>query len=139
MAHRTRFIGVLFSLALLCAPVSAYTATPDETVPESGPKERPLVLLPLYASLTTLQVLDLHSTLHARINGAQELNPLVGRSKVSLWAMKTAAAGVMVYLVERTWKKNPAAAVALAVGMNSAYLMIVARNYRVASRAALRR
>jgi hypothetical protein len=87
----------------------------------------------LYVSFAVLQGLDAHSTLTAVGAGRSEANPavkrLVSRPATFLGAKLAATAGTL-YLTERLWKKNRAAALALMVAVNVTYGAIVASNYR---------
>lgn len=99
--------------------------------------ERPPALVPLYVSFIGLQALDVHSTFTALNDGAREGNPLVRGtldSPAGLFALKAGATAGVVFLTEKLWKKNRTAAVLAMVGVNSAYLTIAARNYRVGPR-----
>ncbi|HEY7791663.1 MAG TPA: DUF5658 family protein [Vicinamibacterales bacterium] len=96
---------------------------------------RPAALVPLYVSFATLQALDVRSTMTALGNGASEANPLLGgitQHTDAFLALKMGAAAGTIFVSEKLWKRNPVAAVALMVGLNSAYAVVVAHNYRVA-------
>ena len=96
----------------------------------------------MYLAYGTLQVLDVHSTLRAVGAGAVEANPLVRpivSTPAGLISLKAASALGTVYLVERLRKRNPTAAFAFAVGVNSLYTIAVVHNYRVGTRMARRR
>ena len=102
--------------------------------PQSG---RPPALVPLYVSFVGLQALDVHSTITAVNDGAQEGNPLVRGTldnPAGLFALKAGATVGVVFLTEKLWKRNRTAAVLAMIGVNSAYLTIAARNYRVGQR-----
>ena len=95
----------------------------------------------MYLAYGTLQVLDVHSTLRAVGAGAVEANPLVRpivSTPAALISLKAASALGTVYLVERLRKRNPTAAFAFAVGVNSLYTIAVVHNYRVGTRMARR-
>lgn len=95
---------------------------------------RPNALIPLYAGFAVLQALDAHSTISAIGNGAVEANPLLGGVAAhpgALLAVKMGAAVGTIFVAEKLWKRNPVAAVALMVGLNSAYAIVVAHNYKV--------
>ncbi|MDE3156998.1 MAG: hypothetical protein KGN76_18000 [Acidobacteriota bacterium] len=98
---------------------------------------RPGALVPLYATFAVLQGLDAHSTLTAINRGATEANPLLGglaSNSGALLAVKMGAAAGTIFVAEKLWKRNPAAAIVLMVGLNSAYAMIVAHNYQLGNR-----
>jgi hypothetical protein len=98
---------------------------------------RPSPLLPLYVQYAGLQVLDVHSTRLAVDAGHSEGNPLMAplvSKPAALVAVKAGAAFSTIYLTEKLWKKNRVAAVAFMVGVNSAYAIVAARNYRLAAK-----
>ncbi len=95
---------------------------------------RPMALPALYASFGVLQALDFVSTRRGLSAGAHEANPLmrgVVSSGAGLMAAKAGVAAGSVFLSERMWKRNPAAALAMMVALNSAYAIVVAHNYNV--------
>lgn len=97
--------------------------------------QRPRALVPLYVGFTALQVLDARSTMTALGRGAAEANPLMGgvaRHPGALLAVKIGAAAGTIVVTEKLRKRNPVAAVALMIGINSAYAIVVAHNYHVA-------
>ncbi len=92
------------------------------------------VLVPLYASFALLQALDAHSTLRAVDGGAAEANPIMGaiaHEPVALLAVKAGLTASTIYLVEKVRVRSRGAAIALMAVLNSAYVTIVAHNYRV--------
>ncbi len=96
--------------------------------------KRPSLLPALYASFAGLQVADFVSTRQGLSSGARETNPLMRQvvgSNAGFIAMKAGAAAGSIFIAERMWKKNPAAAIATMVAMNSLYGIVVARNYSV--------
>ena len=121
------------------APVSEQAAVAAQSL-ITRPRlftHRPGALVPLYASFAVLQALDAHSTLTAINMGATEANPLlrgVASHPGALLAVKMGAAVGTIFVAEKLWKRNPVAAVALMVGLNSAYAMIVAHNYQLGNR-----
>ncbi|MCH7750325.1 MAG: hypothetical protein IH939_19775 [Acidobacteria bacterium] len=100
-------------------------------------RRRPPALLPLYVTFAALQMLDAHSTTTALKNGAVEENPVVaalaGHTGV-LYATKIAATAATVYIGEKLWRKNRFAAIMTMVAINSAYAVVVHRNYGIANR-----
>jgi hypothetical protein len=95
------------------------------------------VLTPLYISFGMLQALDLHSTFRALEGGGQEANPLIGSvigTPAGVIALKGAATIGIIYMSEKVSRRNRIAAVLTMIGLNSAYAMIVARNYSIARR-----
>jgi hypothetical protein len=101
------------------------------------PPRRPRSLVPLYITFGTLQALDAHSTLRGISSGQREANPVVnglaGRPGAVV-AIKAATAATTILVTEQIWKRNRLAAVATMVAVNSAYAVIAAHNYRMASR-----
>ena len=96
--------------------------------------ERPTVLLPLYASFITLQVLDIHSTQYALDRGAVEGNPMVKSvtgSTAAMAAMKAAGTAGVIFASEKLRAKNKAASIALMVATNSMMIWVVQHNYGV--------
>ena len=72
-------------------------------------RRRPPVLIPLYVSLATFNLLDAHSTFRAVDAGARELNPLVAgfaNNRGALLAMKAGVAMGTVFLSERMWREG---------------------------------
>jgi hypothetical protein len=95
---------------------------------------RPGTLVPLYVSFGVLQVLDSHSTTRALERGAVEANPVmkgVAGNQTAMLAVKGAGTAGVVYVTEKMWKKNRAAAVIFMVATNSAMAWVVQRNYQV--------
>jgi hypothetical protein len=100
--------------------------------------ERPNALVPLYASMATLQGLDAVSTWKALAAGGREANPLVAPlvgSPAMLLALKAGVTGSMIYASERLWRQNRKAAVLLLVGTNVGYAVVVSHNLALAARA----
>ncbi len=125
--------------AASAAPVTAPTSQVARSLitRPRGLTHRPNALIPLYAGFAALQALDAHSTISAISNGAVEANPLLGgvaSHPGALLAVKMGAAVGTIFVAEKLWKRNPVAAVALMVGLNSAYALIVAHNYQVGRR-----
>jgi hypothetical protein len=103
--------------------------------PVHVPARRPVLLSPLYLTFGALQVLDVHSTFAATGRGRKESNPLVRGivgNPVQFIALKTIAGTGVVYLTEKTWRRNRVAAILTMVGLNAAYAAIVAHNYSLA-------
>jgi hypothetical protein len=94
------------------------------------------VMFPLYAGFGGLQVLDIHSTTRAIDAGSVEKNGMmsgVAGHPAALMLVKGGATAATIYLVETKLRKpRRAAAIAAMVGVNSAYVLIVAHNYRAA-------
>ena len=102
---------------------------------QPAPARRPALLVPLYVSFAAMQVLDITSTQHALANGGVEGNPamsgIVG-SPVAMTALKVGATAGIILLSEKVRKRNPVMAVVMMVTLNSAYAMVVSRNYAIA-------
>jgi Domain of unknown function (DUF5658) len=125
---------------LLAGPVLSKAS---QALPEAGQalSDRPAVLAPLYVSFAALQVLDIHSTLRAPDFGAREANPLVGgllASPAAFVASKAVVTTGLIYLSERLRRRHPRTAVLMMIGLNSAYAVVVARNYITEARAGTR-
>lgn len=112
-------------------------ASPGAFAQELRDRERPQALVPLYISFAALQALDVHSTTAAIEAGGRETNPVV-RSAMTMPAgavvLKAGTAAGVVYLTEKLWKRNRAAAIVTMVALNSAYVAIAAHNYGVGRR-----
>jgi len=135
------FLLLAGSLAVSPAAAQEQPADPEisSIAPDAAaPSERsPLVgpIMAMYAGYGMLQVLDAHSTLSALDNRGTEANPFVrslASSPARLIAFKAGSTVGLVYLTERLRKKHPAAALALAIGVNSLQAYVVMHNYRVA-------
>ena len=91
----------------------------------------------LIASFAALQLLDAHSTMKALNAGGREANPAmsaIASNSATLFAVKAGTAAATAYFVERLSKKHPKGAVVVMAVLNSAYVAVVAHNYRVANR-----
>jgi hypothetical protein len=94
---------------------------------------RPAALIPLYVSFGALQVLDTHSTSRAISRGAVEANPVMkgfAGNEAGMLAVKAAGTAGVIYVSEKMWKKNKAAAVIFMIATNSAMAWVVQNNYR---------
>jgi hypothetical protein len=95
---------------------------------------RPAVLVPLYVSFGAMQALDMLSTRHALAQGGREGNPVLGAasgSPVATAALKAGATATIIVLTEKLAKRNRFAAIAVMVGLNSAYAIVVSHNYAI--------
>jgi Domain of unknown function (DUF5658) len=124
-------------------PARPVLSKAGQALPEASQAlpDRPAVLAPLYISFAALQVLDIHSTLRAPDFGAREANPLVGgllASPAAFVASKAAVTGGLLYVSERLRRRHPRTAVLMMIGLNSAYAVVVARNYITEARAGTR-
>lgn len=98
-------------------------------------QKRPAALMGLYASFVALQIGDAVTTFSALGNGGVEANPLMKgatSNKGAMFAVKAGTSLGTIYLTEKLWKKNRAAAIASMVVMNGAYVAIVAHNAKIA-------
>jgi hypothetical protein len=121
----------LFELAQTQAPIAAADAPRLDRVKPAGSRG---VLLPLYASFATLQLLDAHSTLRAVRAGAVEQNPMVGsmaNHPAALVAMKAGVAASTIVLADKMRNRSRVGAIVLMAGLNSLYATVVAHNYSV--------
>src|SRR5919198_3772083 len=133
-------VYVCIALALVGAPQLATsddarlpattTAEPPVSAPATSPApaaQRPVVLIPLYASFASLEALDVVSTLHAFDAGTGEGNPLLAtvRSPAALAAIKGASAAGLIWATERLRREHPIAAVVVMVAANSALATVV--------------
>ena len=114
-------------------PQSLTIARPARSGGFSGPALR----RGLIVSFGALQALDAHSTLKALKNGGREANPAmsaIASNGAALFAVKAGTVAATAYFAERLSKKHPKRAVVLMAVLNSAYVAVVAHNYRVARR-----
>ncbi|MEW6320171.1 MAG: DUF5658 family protein [Acidobacteriota bacterium] len=102
-----------------------------------GALSRPKALPALYASVVGLNVMDFVTTRQGLAAGAVEANPMmrgvVGNSAAFI-AVKAASAATSIWMAERLWKKNRAAAIATMVVVNSGLAAVVAHNRSVLSK-----
>ena len=93
--------------------------------------------MPLYVSFIAVQGMDVHSTTRGLSRGATEANPFmkgVAGNPGALFAVKAASTAGIIYGVEKRRKQNPAAAIAVMVGINVGMAYVVQHNYRVGNR-----
>lgn len=89
----------------------------------------------LYVSFAALQVMDAVSTRRALAGGAREANPAMAglvRNNAALFAVKAGTAAATTWFAERLARKHPRGATIMMAVLNTAYVAIVAHNYRVA-------
>jgi hypothetical protein len=123
---------LFISAAISSAPDLAAGTIDDRFV---GLERRPTVLVPLYVSFATLQVLDMHSTADALGRGASEANPIVrsfATNPFAMAAVKAAGTAGVILASEQLWKKNKPAAIVFMVASNAAMSWVVQHNYRTA-------
>ena len=91
------------------------------------------VLVPLYVSFASLQMLDAHSTLRAMRAGGVEQNPLLlglADKPAALVAIKAGVAVSTIAVADKLRGRSRVGAIALMAALNSAYAVVVAHNYR---------
>ena len=131
---RLRGCPSLLLPVLLLLLLASQSARAQESAPTSNDRG---VLVPLYVSFTTLQVLDAHSTLRALDAGAVEANPIMGRiadNPLPLFVVKAGAAAGTIFLTEKLRRRSRVGAIVLMATLNSAYAMVVTHNYRAVRR-----
>jgi hypothetical protein len=94
--------------------------------------KRPSALVPMYASLVTLQALDFVSTSRALSSeGAYEANPVmrgVVGSPAAFLAVKAGTTAGTIWVAERMRKKHPVRALVFMLSTNAAMAAVVAHN-----------
>jgi hypothetical protein len=94
--------------------------------------KRPALLLPLYVSAGALQALDVYTTSRGLRAGAYEANPAIRNGNVgTTLALKAATTGVSIFMAEKLWRKNKAAAILTVLATNVVGAAVVANNYRI--------
>ena len=91
------------------------------------------VLIPLYVTFASLQMLDAHSTLRAVNAGAVEQNPLMrgfADRPVALVAVKAGVAASTIVLADKMRGHSRVGAIVMMAALNSTYAIVVAHNYR---------
>ena len=121
------------------SPLFAQTVAPALTTsavaltrPDADRSDRG-VLVPLYISFASLQMLDAHSTVRALRAGAVEQNPMMrglADKPAALVALKAGVAATTIALTDRMRRRNKVGAIVLMAALNSAYAVVVAHNYR---------
>jgi hypothetical protein len=118
---------------------AALRADRRPSIAPPGPERAGLTrgLIPLFISYAALQALDVHSTLTVVDRGGSERNAvmaaLVGRPAAFV-ALKAAITTGTLVAANHLSKRSRVAAYALMIGANSAYAIVVAHNYGLASR-----
>lgn len=140
-----RIVAALLCLMLTAAAASAQepaVALPAEQqglgaidAPDTAKPKRPRMLIPLYVMQFSLHGLDAHSTLQALERGHREANPLLrNATSEQMIGAKLASSVASVWLAEKLWRKNRAAAMVLMAAVNVGLAAVVANNYRIARR-----
>lgn len=110
------------------------TSSNQESLRAASARSSRSVLLPLYVSFATLQMLDVHSTSRALANGGVEANPVmrgVAGNPAALVAVKAGVTASTILLAEKVRSKSRVGAILLMAALNSTYATVVAHNYRV--------
>jgi hypothetical protein len=144
-AHAQEDVSEIMPLqSIRISAASLQSAFPDAPIENVQPQlivprterepRRPEALFPLYASLVTLQGLDIHSTRRAIDSGSgHEANPAmrgVVNNSAAFIAVKAGATAGVIWASEKMWKKNRKGAVIFAAIVNAAMAAVVASNYR---------
>lgn len=111
------------------APVSK-EFSPREASPASEGRG---VLVPLYVSFASLQMLDAHSTLRAVRAGGVEQNPMLrglADKPAAMVALKAGVAASTIALAEKVRGRSRIGAIVLMSALNSLYASVVVHNYR---------
>jgi hypothetical protein len=88
--------------------------------------------MPLYAGHIALHGADLHSTFRALDNGFVEGNPLLrDGNRAKMIGAKLVAGTTAIFITEKLWKRNRAAAIGVMLVSNTALSLVVAHNYRL--------
>ena len=123
-----RTLAPLFTQSTPLAAVRAnQTAETGSAAADRG------VLVPLYVSFATLQMLDAHSTIRALRAGGVEANPLLkglADKPAALVALKAGVALSTIVLADKVRGRSRVGAIVLMAALNSAYATVVAHNYR---------
>jgi hypothetical protein len=132
----SRLVATTAVAAMLLAGPQLAQAGPADEPASAHPSKSSVVLGSLYASTVILQGLDVHSTLSAINQGGVEANPMIApvtSHPVAFVAMKSAVTATSLVAAHRIAGHNKMAAIALLAGINSAYALVVAHNYHLAS------
>jgi hypothetical protein len=100
-----------------------------------GPSGATTLRRGLIVSFAALQVMDAMSTRKALDGGATEANPMmsgIAKNSTALYALKAGTAAATAFFAERLARKHPRRATILMAVLNTAYVAVVAHNYRVA-------
>jgi hypothetical protein len=135
-------IGLLLSSAVdVAAQEDATTPSEDDQLPGVPPElsswsgtPRAAPLVSLYVSFGTLQVLDILSTQRAIHRGAREVDPIVRGamgSPLALAGLKIGATALTIMLTQKMRRRNCVASIVLMATLNSAYGVVVSRNYAI--------
>src|SRR5688572_22091569 len=115
------------------APAPALTTTGVTPMRRDAEHSDRGLLIPLYVSFASLQMLDAHSTMRAMRAGGVEQNPMMrglADKPAALVALKAGVAATTIALTDRMRHRNKVGAIVLMAALNSAYAVVVAHNYR---------
>lgn len=132
----SRLVATTAMAAMLMSVPQLAQAGPEGESGSARPSKSTVLLSSLYASTVLMQGLDVHSTLSAIGQGGVEANPMVSpvtSHPMAFVAMKSAVTATTLLAAHRVAGHNKAAAIAMLIGINSAYACVVAHNYHVAS------
>lgn len=114
--------------------VPTITVDPDDFLAEMNPSKRPSALVPLYMLQGVLQGVDAFTTIRGMKQGQAEQNPIFrGHNAGVMLTTKLIATTSSIFMAEKMWKKNKAAAIAIMVASNLVTSAVVANNYRTLS------
>jgi hypothetical protein len=136
----TRVVLVLSCVLIGVSPAVAQSesglsisADATSAVPASNSSRPSLTLPALQVSFGALQIMDVVSTTRALNAGLSEGNAAmrgVVERPLAVAAVKAGATAATVFLVNRMARKNRAAAILTMVAINSAYSVVVVRNFQ---------
>lgn len=107
----------------------------DRQRPGRGGPARPAWVYGMHAATIVLQSLDVHSTLTALDRGAVEANPLLSdivHNPPAFIALKAGMTAGLIYGVDHMARRHPLRALLVSAAVTSAYVIVIAHNYRVA-------
>ena len=102
-------------------------------VPVGSVTAVPPTLTALHVSFGALQVLDMFSTMRGINAGLREASPLmraVAGRPAAMMAVKLGSGATTILLTRRMARKNRLASIVTMAALNSAYSVIVVRNWR---------
>jgi len=144
MTNLLRLLGLaVLAVAALATPAFAQDAAPyiptitvdaDDFLAEMNLSKRPSALVPLYLLQGALQGVDAFTTIKGMKQGHAEQNPIFrGQNAGVMLTTKLITTTSSIFLAEKMWKKNRAAAIAIMVASNIVTSAVVANNYRTLS------
>jgi Domain of unknown function (DUF5658) len=118
-------------------PIADAVAQAAKTAPvaSSEKSRRPAALIPLYAGLVGLQVLDYTSTVRAVETGSGlEGNPLMSpivENRAAFLALKAGSTACALWASEKMWKRHRVGAVVFMAALDGTMVAVVAHNYSI--------